>query len=197
MANVSKPAGFAPVKMLSGADWDGRGNLYSIDSGDGNAFYQGDLVKLSGTGDTKGIPGVTLGTAGATAVGVLLAAGIFSPGGPYVNPNNLGTLVVPATKAQNYYALVVDDPNVIFEIQEGGSGTLLATTNIGENIDILYAAGTVLSGMTINNGAHDTTSTRNCKLLSLVQRADNAFGIYSKWWVMINNHSFRAGITGI
>lgn len=205
MTNVNRSFGFTPVGYLNAADWDGRGNLYYIDSADTNAFYIGDLVKLSGSGDaTRGLPGITLATAGAAAVGVILAVGIVPDGGPYINPGDLSAISAPATKAQNYYALVGDDPNIIYEIQEGGASAALAATNIGENIDVIFTApiaGQRLSSQAINNGAHDTTSTRNCKLLGLVRRVDiggmNTFGAFSKWKVIINNHNYRVGTTGV
>lgn len=201
MANINKVSGLSPVGYLGGANWNGRGSMYFIDSADGNAFSPGDPVKLSGNGDTtRGITGVTLATAGATCVGVLLAAGINPSGGPYIDPNNLTLTQVPATKAQAYYALVADDPDTIFEIQEGGAGANLTSAALGENIDFVAAApatGVRVSGFYANNNAHDTTSTRNLKLLRLAQRIDNAFGQYAKWWVLINNHSFRVGVTGI
>lgn len=202
MANVSKPSGLSPVKYQSGADWDGKGNIYFIGSAEGNALFVGDPVKLSGDGDTtRGIPGVVLGTAGATAVGVILAIGTNPDGGPYIDPNNLTLVSAPATKTQNYYALVADDPSIIFEAQETASGgTALTSAAIGENIDFAAASpatGVRVSAFTLNNAAHDTTSTRNCKLLGLVRRADNAFGFAAKWLVLLNNHSFRTGVAGI
>ena len=216
--NPNKPAGLTPVRYLNGAKYNGGVRLYAILSSDGNAYSQGDLVALTGTGDAAGVPGITLATAGATAVGVLVAVGVGSgptglagigagAGGPYINPNNLALVQAPAAKTQNYYAAVVDDPNVIFEIQEGGTGTNLTQANIGLNANILYAApatGVVVSGTTMNNVGTATTSTLNLKILGLVQRADNHFtttpttgGGAQKWNVLINNHSYRAGITGV
>lgn len=199
MANQNRPSGFTPVKYLNGADWTGQANVYSIDSGDGSVYWPGDPVKLSGSGDTNGIPGVVLATAGATFVGVLIAVGV-NPGGPYIDPDNLTLINAPATKAKNYYALVVDDPNVIFEGQEAGAGAALTVGAIGENIDFVTAApatGVRVSGSYLDNNNHNTTSTRNFKILGLVQRVDNALGLYAKWWVLPNNHSYRAGVTGV
>lgn len=201
MANPNKPSGFSPVKYLNGASWDGKVQIYFIDSSDTNSFTIGDPVKLTGTGDTvRGIPAITRATAGATFVGVFMGAGVFAGGGAYVNPSNLDSIIVPGTKLKSYYAAVIDDPNVIFEAQEANNGTAIAVTNIGENIDFLAAnpgTGVVVSGFTLDDTAHDTTSTRNFKLLRLAPRSDNALGSSAKWWVLPNNHSFRAGITGI
>lgn len=201
MANANRPSGLAPVKYLNGADWDGGGNMYFIGSAEANKLSIGDPVKLSGDGDTtRGIPGVVQATAGAACVGVIAAIGTNAEGGPYIDPSNLSIVQAPATKTQNYYALVIDDPNVIFEVQEGGASTALTSAAIGENIDFLAAApatGVVVSGFTVNNGAHDTSSTRNCRLFGLVRRSDNAFGAFAKWLVLINNHQYRSGVTGV
>lgn len=201
MANPNKVSGLTPVRYLNGADWDGRGNMYMIGTGDSNQISIGDPVKLSGDGDsTRGIPGVVQATAGATCVGVVVAIGTNPDGGPYIDPTNLTLIQAPATKTVSYYALVVDDPNVIFEIQEGGAGSNLTSANIGENIDFVAAAPATnvkVSGFYANNAAHDTTSTRNLKLLGLARRTDNAFGQYAKWLVLINNHHYRAGVTGV
>ncbi len=199
MTNVSKIAGLTPVKSKSAADWDGRGEVYHIASTDTTILSIGDPVKLTGTGDVNGLPGVTRATAGATCIGVILAIGI-NPQGPYIDPNNLTAIQAPATKTQAYYALVADDPMTVFEVQEAGAGSALAVTDIGQNIDFLAAdpgTGVRISAFTIDNNAHDTTSTRNCKLLRLARRADNAIGAFAKWEVLINNHSFKTGVTGI
>jgi len=200
MANTSKPAGLTPVRYLNGADWTGVGNIYFISSADGSAFYPGDLVKLSGTGDTtRGIPGISKSAAGDVSVGVLVAVGVNPDGGPYIDPNNLTLTNAPATKTQNYYALVVDDPNVIFEIEEISTGTALDATAIGLNANISVATpgtGGRYSASVVDNGTEATTATLNLKLLGLARKSDNAFGYAAKWLVLVNSHSYRVGTTG-
>lgn len=201
MANANKPFGLTPVKYLGGADWDGKANIYYIDSADGSAFYPGDLVKLSGSGDTtRGIAGISKSAAGDASVGVLIAVGTNPDGGPYIDPTNLTLTNAPATKTKNYYALVVDDPNVIFEIMEIYSGTPLDATAIGLNANISVAApatGVVVSGSVLDNATEAVTATLNCKLLGLSRRIGNAFGNGAVWNVLINNHQYRSGITGV
>lgn len=203
MTNVSKIAGLVPVKHLLGLDWDGRGNVYSVATTEGNILSIGDPVKLSGSADTNGIPGIVQATAGAACVGAIIAIGL-NPSGPFIDANNLTLIQAPATKTSVYYALVCDDPFVIFEIQEGGAGTALAATDVQQNIDFLAAApgtGVRISQFTIDNANHDTTSTRNCRLLGLSQdprrAAGNAYGASAKWLVLINNHQYKTGTTGV
>ncbi len=131
IVNPNKPAGLAAVKSLVGPNVS-QGNMYTVLAADTNPYYPGDLVKLSGSGDVRGIPGITLSAAGNQSVGVIAAIGINPDGGPYINPNNLALTNRP-TGAQpvNYYALVIDDPYTVFEIQEGGTGTNLTQAAIG------------------------------------------------------------------
>lgn len=199
MPNVNRPGGLSPVNHLSGANWNAKGHVYYIPSDSGEAFYPGDLVKLTGESSTHGVPAVQLGTAGATAVGAVMALGVYE-NGPWINPDALDTTSAPATKTKAYYALVEDDPNAIFEIQEIGTGTLLTAAAVGLNADIVYGAPSgisKLSGTMLNNVGEAVTSTLNLKILRLAPRIDNVLGQYQKWWVRINNHSFCTGIAGI
>lgn len=199
MANANRPSGLSPVRYLNGAPWTGGGRVYCIPSTDStNAYAIGDPVKLAGSADSAGVSTVTLGTAGATAVGVMLGMAGTKYGAGYYDPTNLNTTIVPATKAQNYYVLVADDPNIIFRIQEIGTGTQFTAADVGLNAD--FVAGTnngYISGFLVNNVGEATTSTLNLKLLMLSQIADNVFGAYAKWDVLINNHSYRTGVTGV
>jgi len=214
MANQNKVSGLTPVKYLSGADWDGRGNIYHIDSGDTNAYYQGDPVSLkAGTasiaGEDVGLPTLTVGQVGAANVGVILAVGTNPRGGPYIDPNNLTLTAAPATKVVPYYALVADDPSIIFEIQEQGAGSVLTVAATSKNANFALAApatGVAVSGAYLNNAtAPATTATMNLKLLGLAQRLDpqsvayNAYGLYAKWLCLLNNHYYGVygGRTGI
>lgn len=202
MANADRPMGLVPRMYLNGSPWNGQGRLYSIPTSDStNAYAIGDPVKSNGSADAWGIAGVTLGTAGAATRGVIIAAGTNARGGPYINPNNLSTIVVPVTKLVPYYVLVVDDPNVIFEIQEVSGGTALTAAEVGLNAN--YVAGTnngYISAFELNNSGEATTATLNCKILGLAQYADpsvNTYGEHAKWLVTLNEHELRAGTTGV
>lgn len=201
MANPNKPSGLSPVMTLSGSPWTGKGNIYCIPQADTNAYYPGDLVALAGSADANGVPTITIGTAGAAAVGVYMGGGGLQAGGPYVDPSNLDSgTIIPATKTKAYYVEVVDDPNIIFEIQEIGTGTQFTAAEVGLNANIIAAApatGVKVSATMLDNTTEATTSTLNLKLLRLAPRPyENAFGAFAKWWVLINNHSFRTGVTG-
>lgn len=201
MANLTKITGFTPVKYLNGADWTGQANIYYIDTTDTNPYFPGDPVKLAAGLDTiGGLQTITLGTAGATAVGILIAVGT-NRWGPVINPQDLTQTSAPATKTAPYFALVVDDPMVVFEAQESGTGTLFTSAASSKNAN--FAVGTPASGVKVsaafidNGTAAATTSTYNLKLLGLSQRIDNALGTFQKWYCLLNNHSYRTGVAGI
>lgn len=224
--NPNKPSGLSPVATLSGSDWTGKGRVYCIPSTESTYnYFPGDLVGLqSGAGgDSNGIPYIALcqagtntlntGAANGTAVGVIQSIGT-SASGPWINPNNLATTYAPITKLVNYYAYVLDDPNIIYEIQEGSSTAstnLTGATGCGFNAQIAIPSASTTAAPTNyvsqmyldNHVAPAATIYFNLKILQFVQRADNHFvtspatgGGAQKWWVLINNHQYRAGVTG-
>ena len=211
MANTNKVSGLTPVRYLNGADWDGRGHLYHIDTGNTNAFYPGDPVALAAgvatvAGEDYGLQSITVAVAGSTCVGVVLAIGTVPRGGPLINPADLTKTYRPGgAQTVPYFALLADDPNIIFEIQEQGSGTVLTVAATSKNANFGLAApatGVAVSGAYLDNGtAPATTSTYNLKLLGLAQRYDNGiwntYGLYAKWLCLLNNHSYRTGVAGI
>jgi hypothetical protein len=209
MANSNKPSGLSPVKSLIAGDWDGRGNVYHIISTDSTySYYVGDVVQLTGTGDANGIPGIekftpndsagSSGINGGGPVGVIVGIGT-NPNGPWVNPNDLTVTRAPQTKTQDYYALVADDPFLIFEVQEGGSGTALAATAIGLNCNLSYTAAQstgYVSGTILDNATEATTIGLDVRLLGLARITGNAFGYYARWLVTLNSHAYKM-TTGI
>ena len=200
MANINAPSGLAPISYLNAAMYSGGGRVYCIpDTDDTNAYAIGDPVVLAGGADANGVATITLATAGAgnAITGVIVSgAGALNYGSDYGVPQD-APIVIPATKTRNYYVLVADDPNLIFEIQEIGTGTFLTAAEVGGNADLVAGANNgYLSGWQLNNVGEGGGATLQVKLLGLAQRQGNAFGQYAKWWVLINNHSYRAGTAG-
>lgn len=209
MANLNRPAGLSPVDHLQAQSWSGKINLYYIPSTDTNAYAIGDPVgTLTGASNALGVPAVTLGVAGSSAVlrGVIVTAGgdaaaVADAFSNYADPANLGTTIIPAQKTKNYYVGVVDDPYVIFEAQEwgGASFTALTAADVGKGINLKSGANnSFVSGWVLDTTAASSTSnTRQVRLLGLVPRRDNAFGQYARWRVMINQHEFKAATSGV
>lgn len=197
MANANRPSGLTPVKMLTGAPYNGAGNIYSIAAAYATALYIGDPVISSGTADSKGIQGIALAAATGPIRGVIV--GLGTTPNLLANPSNLDITYRPgAAQSQVWYALVVDDPNVIFEVQEVGTGTPLTADEVGLNTNLVLGAGNgFVSGWTLDNASEGVAATLQCRILGLAQRQDNAFGQYAKYNVLINAHELRVGQVGL
>lgn len=196
MANANRPSGFTPVSYLNGAPWNGQARTYSIAASYGTALYIGDPVISSGTADANGVPGIAIGATTGALRGVIVGLGT-SEGGATFNPSNLNLTYRPASDPAVWYARVVDDPNVIFEVQEESNGTQLAATEVGLNQISKSGTGNgYVSGWMIpsaTGATPNTTATLQLRLLGLARRPDNAFGAYAKWLVQINVHELGHG----
>jgi len=215
MANANKLNGFTPVGYLNGADWDGRGRIYAIPAANTNPLFVGDPVTLiAGADSSYYLPCIDRAAVGTTPlVGVVLAIGTNPRGlGPWVNPANLNNILYRPSGSQaannpsQYYALVADDPNTIFEAQEqasGGAGTNFTQTAANKNAQFSVALDPpglppYYSQAFIDNGtAAAVTATFALKLLGLKQSIDNAPGPWQRWLCLINQHYYRTGVVGI
>ena len=200
MANVDRPQGLRPLRYASGAPYNGACNMYLMPAAASGATFIGDLVKpytAGGTAgtvvngyDCEGMRTCVVSTAGDVSIGVVIG---FLPLQTNLETRHRVTLT-------NRIALVADDPNLVFEIQEVSGGTALASTEVGLNGNVVVGSGnatTGISGMELNNVGTDTTSTLNLRILGLVKRPDNAYGEHAKWEVMINSHSLNTGVAGV
>jgi len=199
MANVNKPSGLSPVKYLNGAPWNGAANIYSIAASYATALAIGDPVVMSGTANADGVPGITIATAGTSnpIVGVIVGLGKYEGG--IFNPSNLDSTIRPASDAAAWYALVVDDPNVVFEVQDIGTGTPLAAADVGINVNLNAGSGNngYMSSWQLDNASKAVTATFQCRVLGLARRQDNAIGQYAKWLVKINTHQLAPNSAGV
>jgi hypothetical protein len=193
MANTDRPQGLVPVKSITGAPWSGMTNQYLVRSANATAVFIGDLVKLegeagaAGTGvngvDVEGMPSVVQSAAGDTHVGVVVG---FLP-----NFDSLTTRHRVAST--NRIALVCDDPNVLFEIQEVSGGTALTAAAVGLNTNVVVGSGsatTGLSAMELDNATEAATADLDLKIVAMSPRPDNNIGEHCKWLVLINTHSY-------
>ena len=199
MANANKPAGLQPVQYRNGNPWSGQARTYWIPQTDTNSYAIGDPVTmLAAGGDTNGVPGCVLATAGTGNVilGAIVGLGRYEAG--MFDPSNLDRIIVPATKTYAYYAMVADDPDILFEVQEGNSATYLTAGAVNLNAN-LYAGvnNGYVSGWTVDNTSTGTATGLQLKLLGLTRKTDNSFGQYAKWLVGINNHIFSGGTAGV
>ena len=136
MSNQDAAFGLRPNSKL-GSNVNSEGTTeYSIASGASGNIFSGDLVKMTSAG--------TILVAGATDTPLL---GVFR-GCRYTNAS--GEVIYSSywpdgTVSSDAVAFVVDDPNSLFEVQSAATGSVVQTI-IGNNADIVYAAGSTADG---------------------------------------------------
>lgn len=206
MANANRPSGYTPVQYLNGSPWTGQSRLYSIAANYNTALYVGDPCISSGTSDAFGIQGIALGAETAALRGVIV--GLYDSGSTTAVPGGVSVGGIfnpsltyrPASHANVWYASVVDDPNVIFQIQEESNGTALSAAEVGLNqIGATGSGNGYISGWQLSSysgATPNTTNTLQLRLLGLAQvpAGTNAFGAYAKWLVQINVHELSHGV---
>lgn len=196
MANANRPSGLSPVNTINSGPYNGQVRIYSIAPAYNTALAIGDPVISSGTGDSNGVPGIVLAAATGALRGVIV--GLGTQESLMANPQNLDITYRPANAPGTWYAMVVEDPNVVFEVQEVTGGTQLAAVDIGLNTNLVLGANNgFTSGWQLDNATKGTTATLQVRLIGLARRSDNAFGAAAKWLVKINNHEYSAGTAGL
>ncbi len=180
--NFNSPFGFTPVGYLNGSTWSGQGRIYYIPQSDNHSYAIGDPVATTSGADSNGVARVTIGVAGSPVRGVIVECLIGSK-------QNLGENIIPAVKARDHYVMVVDDPQVIFEIQEGGTGVSLSSSAVNQYANFLAAANNgYVSQFVLDNSTVSSTNTLDMLLMGLAQVQGNYFGSWAKWLVLFQNH---------
>lgn len=198
MANTSKPTGLKPVAYLNGAKWNGVVNMYLCPSTDGTAIFVGDAVKSGGTAGAAGVTVNGLDVEGMATIAVAAAGNVCRGVVVGFLPKQSDLTVLHREASTNRIALVVDDPNVIFEIEANGVG--VAAVDVGANANFVATAGSTTTGVSafvLDSSSVNTTNTLNLKILGLTKRPDNAIGTSDKVNVLLNSHEFRTGVTGV
>lgn len=202
MANPIGPQGFKPSRYLNGAAWNGAANLYYIPQADTNQYNVGDAVKSAAGSDPNGLPQVAKITNGTdTARGVIIGCLRQTPNNPSLVGINLDLTIqnIPATKQQNYWVLVVDDPQVLFELQDDGLNVLTGTAaNKNASFTVTNpTAPSQNSASVLNTASVATTQALNLRIFGLVQKPNNAFGAYATWLVKFNQHELMGNTAGV
>jgi len=184
MTNVNSVFGARLVGHLYGSPYNARIQQYVALATDATALYIGDFVKLTGDGAANEVgadlPVVTAAAAGDVLAGVVVG---FLP-----NPNDLSKQYRPASTLRSVF--VCNDPYALFEIQSSGT---VVSGDVGQNADILYAAGNTFYGTSGTQLDHASLSPTNgqLRILSISERVNNSAGAYSKLICMINEHIFK------
>lgn len=202
------PSGFLPVNLLGGRVYAGATRNIPIASGYAQNIGFGDLISLDANGQA-----VRVDTAsGAKAAFALKPIGIFlgcsysqSSGLKYkLNAQNW----VSGTTASDAYAVVVDDPDAIFQITltnaSGVQYTASAATqsNVGNNIGYYQPATLVNasgnSTVSLDLTSANTTSTLPFRIVSVVPESALTDGTFTQVQVIYNFglHFYRQA-TGI
>ena len=197
MANPNRPSGFTPVGYINGSPWNGKARLYAVAAAySGAALYIGDPVISAGGATASGVPTIALAAITNGVRGVIVGMGVAE--GLMANPKNLDSTYRPAaTQSTDWYVMVADDPNIIFEVQEHSNGTALAATEIGMNTDSWLGTGNgYVSGWQLGSASDQTpvvTATLQCKLLGLARKPNNTWGAYAKHLIQFNVHELSHG----
>lgn len=199
MANADTPFGLIPRAHKNGAPYNGAYMEYYVPGDYSTALYVGDPVTKTGTANTSEYKGNSPGTlpeVNKTGDGTDYTTGVIVGFEP--DPDNLSYTYNPADNERIVY--VADDPELVFEIQEDGGGTVLDETDVGYNADYIttHSGSTITgkSGVELDRSSIANTNTLQLRVLRLVNRVDNVLGDNAKWEVAINLHTERY-LTGL
>lgn len=203
MANQNSPHGFALLGSTQSTNFSAQCFMMEIPSADTSTYAIGDAVLTAAAGGadaanpwgTFGIPQIqkmtaAAGIANAIARGVVIAM--------FRNPYQLDFNFVPASKAQNYYVIVHQDPYGEYEMQLDGSasyaGTMIGMNANYNNVLVQTPAApgfTMLSSASIVASTTASTNTFPLKILSVAQRPNIATGLYVPLVVTWNTHELK------
>lgn len=193
MANVNAPFGLRPIGTVGGAH-PGHLEVFTTPAGDGTAIYIGDPVTKTGNGTAQTINGVTYPDCVIAATTDIIDGVVVA-----ILADTEASLPYRAASTARRL-LVCTDPNMLYEVQEGTSGTALTANDVGNNISLSIVAGstvTGLSGTIINNATEATSNTLVCKLVRPVNRPNLSFGYSNRWVVRINRHRLVDQLIGV
>jgi hypothetical protein len=203
---LNRPFGFFPLGSGDTNDFNSQLQTYRIPSSDGSQYSVQDAVVQVIGADTNGVPNVQKWTGTGNVRGIIV--GIQIP--TVVNPSLVGNPLqifptIPATKTQDYYVYVMDDPGIRFAVMDDGitTGNLIAN-NANKMCSATITNPTVsyqLSASVILSSSIATTNTLPIRLVGLVQQqaivggGSNGFGAFGIWVARWNLHDFAQGFT--
>ena len=174
MAATATPQGLKPVKRADGMPYAGATTEYLLDpAGEATNIFNGQVVTLGADGYVALAGGTgaditnnALGGSGVGALGVFVGCSYTNDEGQTVHSN-----YYPSGKL-NGKALVVDDPNVLFQAQLDGTG---AQTIIG-TITKFAAVQSTSTGSTVtgnSNSALDATTQTTVGAFQIVSHVSD------------------------
>jgi len=202
MANADRDCGLKPVKYLNGTPWNGKVTMYY--TAGTTAIYKGTPVKHAGTASADGTTPACAILASGKGQMVGVAVGFSNSKDVAVDVTNLNRTYAAASATG--YVAVVDDPNVLFEIQEDNASADLAVTAVGQFFAISsHSGGSTTTGYSTAELDSDTASTSSAangavQLVALSDRPDNTIAssaAHAKWLVRMVTHPFNRDTAAI
>jgi hypothetical protein len=197
--------------MITGAPWNGQMNQYPIADSYAESLFTGDPVMTADNGTIIIAPagpvlGVFMGCTYLNTSGVLVTSAYW--------PANTATF-----RAQGAQALIVDDPNVLFDIQVSNNGNTISgiqAADINNNFSFAVAgngggatnpaAGSTITGQSayyLDYATIANTAALSLKAMALTPYPGNIFatttpavvgtGAYNNVLVILNNHILKGG----
>jgi hypothetical protein len=197
--NVSAPFGFRPIGRVDSAAWAASLSERQISNADTTAIGQGDAVKALSTGfitrataadNALADPGIFGVFWGCEYFDNAINQKVFSPQWPGIT-----TAVAGSIRAR-----VIADPNVLFEVQAGGSVSVgVVTADIGANVGILNGAVNAQTGQStqgIDVTTINTTVTLPFRIVNISPKIglDNVASAYNQAIVKLNNAALNSRI---
>jgi hypothetical protein len=200
MANTNAPYGLRPLRTLSGqTSFSPRTIIKGIASGDTQACYKGDMLKLLNTGYVAQWSATTAVSQfagvfwGCRYVSVSQGKQVYNNIWPGSDASgDVDVFMIPATGTEP----------MLFQIQANVTGVVLADR--GANFDITVGSGSTTTGLSasvLDVSTLNTTATLPLRLIelwsddSIAGTPGSAAGAYN-WAVVMANVS-GAGATGI
>lgn len=191
MTNPNFPFGLRPVRMRDGSAFHGAVNAYVVPAADSTPLFIGDPVQLAGS-SVDGRATVTRATAagGNFILGVVVGMG----NDPVALRNGFRAA---STLSE---VLVIDDPDVLFEIQSDDDTTALGADDVGLNCDLIAGNGNTglrVSGFQLDSSTKATTNTLQCRVEGIVNDGANFLTLTNKRALVSINLHQRRNLTGI
>ena len=165
---------------------------YSIASGASGNIFSGDPVKMTNAGT------ILVAAAGDQLLGVFRGCKFTNSSGEAIFSSHWPN----GTVTSDAVAFVVDDPNALFEVESAATGSVVQTV-VGNNADIVYAAGSTTDGQSAVTISGTTAATSaQLRIVGISNDPENnTLGTGSQsanvnLIVKINEH-FYAQVTGV
>lgn len=200
MSTTAAPYGLRAVNLTGGQPYAGSTRHIKITSAYATSIFNGDIVAIGTNGTLEKVTATGIdGTTNALPAGVI---GVFV-GCEYTDPNTGQKLFKqywPAsTSASDAYGFVIDDRDVVFQIQAGGT---VAQTALGGNIALVQTAGSTVTGNSAVAALHSSVATSTflpLRIVGFVESPTSTVGdTYTDLLVRFNEgiHSYSSA-TGV